>query len=120
MNLIINLSCVRLLLTNIDVFKMSKSKRLVSLCLVLLLIGCESTLKTRASVMRTWVGSHIDSLTEKIGAPTTKIERSVGGYVYTWVEYGQVQCSKNYITDADGIIVSWSYNNCSEYVKAVQ
>ena len=85
-----------------------------------MLIGCESTLKTRASVMRTWVGSHIDSLTEKIGAPTTRIERSNGGYVYTWIEYGQVQCNKNYITDADGIIVSWSYANCSEYVKVAQ
>lgn len=83
------------------------------------LSGCESTSTrvTRESYMRTWMGKHIDRLTHAMGAPNAKIERSTGGYVYTWIEYGQVQCKENYITDADGIVVSWSFANCSEYVR---
>lgn len=96
-----------------------KSLLSISIALCLLLVGCESTRRTRESVMDTWMGSHIDSLTYKMGAPTTKIQRSNGGYVYTWITYGQAQCNQSYVTDADGIVVSWSYNGCTKYVDVV-
>ncbi len=119
--LIVVLICVRYLQLKLDRNNMSKNKSLISLCLVmmLMLVGCESTYKKRSSVMRTWVGSHIDKLTYVKGAPSTKIQRSDGGYVYTWITHDQGQCNQNYITDADGIIVSWSFANCSEYVYVV-
>ena len=120
--LIVVLICVRYLQLKIDANNMSKNKSLISLCLVmmLMLVGCESTSVTRSSYMRTWMGKHIDKITYVEGAPSAKIERSTGGYVYTWKTYGQVQCNENYVTNEDGIIVSWSYSGCSEYVRLVK
>lgn len=87
--------------------------------LMTVLSGCESTTTTqkRSAFMRTWIGQHIDKLTYVEGAPSTRIERSDGGYVYTWISNEQIQCRENYVTDSDGIIVSWSYSGCTENVR---
>jgi hypothetical protein len=99
----------------------SKSFMAISLVLVMLILsGCESTSVTRSSYMRTLMGKHIDRVIYVEGAPSAKIERSTGGYVYTWKTFGQVQCNENYVTNEDGIIVSWSYSGCSEYVRLVK
>ena len=93
----------------------------ISLVLVMLILsGCESASVTRGSYMRSWMGKHIDRVILNEVAPSAKIERSTGGYVYTWRKFGQFQCNENYVTDEDGIIVSWSYSGCSEYVRLVK
>ena len=97
-----------------------KSYIVMSMTLAMLMLsGCESTstLQKRSVFMDTWLGKHIDRLTYIEGAPSTKIERSDGGYVYTWIWSGQVQCRENYVTDSDGIIINWSYAGCTEHVR---
>ena len=98
-----------------------KSFMAISLLLLMLILGgCESTSVTRSSYMNTLMGKHIDRVIYVEGAPSSKIERSTGGYVYSWKTYGRSQCNENYVTDEDGFIVSWSYSGCSEYVRLVK
>ncbi len=72
--------------------------------------------------MKSWVGSNIDDVTASWGAPESRIERSSGGYTYTWTtfssnQYGTNQCRQSFITDSIGTIVSWSYNGCPRFVR---
>lgn len=71
--------------------------------------------------MGSWVGHPIDGLTALWGAPESKISREDGGFTYTWTtfssnQYGVRQCRQSFVTDAQGIITSWSYNGCPKYV----
>jgi hypothetical protein len=96
---------------------MKRIKNYIFIPLFFILMGCAST--TRESVMNTWVGEPIDDLTAKMGAPTTKLARDDGGYVYTWVVFTEMQqCNTSYVTDAKGIIKTWSFSGCSKYVRA--
>ena len=83
-------------------------------------IGALSGCTTLDTTMGSWKGSSIDDLTASWGAPSSKISRQDGGYTYTWVsisssEYGVRQCSKTFVSNKAGVIVDWSYNNCSKY-----
>ncbi len=90
-------------------------KYLLAVLMTLVVYGCGTT---RESVMDSWVGSSIDELTEKWGAPSKSFARKDGGYTYTWIEFnGQSQCSQTFITDINGKIQSWSYNGCSARVR---
>ena len=51
-----------------------------------------------------------------------KYKLSDGGKVYTWKfttgdVYGFSTCRENFITNKHGIIVSWSYNGCTEDIR---
>lgn len=91
-------------------------KKYVLIALLLLMTGCATT--TRESVMQGWVGEPIDKLTEKMGAPTSRIQKTDGGYVYTWIVFNEMQqCNTTYVTDAQGTITTWSFSGCSKYVR---
>lgn len=72
--------------------------------------GCTTT----ESVMRSWVGEHIDKVTEVWGAPETRAGRSDGGAVYTWMTG---QCRQSLVVDPQGVVTRWSFNNCPRFTK---
>jgi len=81
--------------------------------LTLALSGCTTT----ESVMDSWVGYHIDEVTAAWGAPSGQIARSDGGHTYSWETtsgntYGVSTCTQSFVTDAEGYVRTWSYNNC--------
>ena len=76
---------------------------------------------TMNTVMKSWVGEPIDNLVSSWGAPDSRIARSDGGAVYTWVtvsgdQYGVQQCRQSFTTDSLDIIVGYSFNNCQWFV----
>lgn len=91
---------------------------ILSILISLLITGCAS----RESVMKSWMGNHIDDLTASWGSPSSIVDRSDGGKTYTWSEivgnaYGVHQCRQTFVTNSRGTIISWSYSNCSEHVR---
>ena len=72
--------------------------------------------------MSSWVGHSIDDVTASWGAPESRIPRNDGGATYTWTtfssnQYGVRQCRQSFITDSEGIVVSWAYSGCPRYVR---
>ena len=89
--------------------------RIIFIVAILFVLGgCAST----KTIMTSWVGSSIDDVAAKWGAPNAKMDRADGGNLYTWKTltsnmYGVSECNQSFITDPKGIIVSWSYSgNC--------
>ena len=85
---------------------------------VAILAGCAS----RRAIMKSWMGYHIDKATASWGAPESRISRNDGGFTYTWTtfssnQYGVQQCRQSFVTDSEGVIVSWSYSGCSRLVR---
>lgn len=88
-------------------------KFIVILLLCVFCFAC-ATLDDR---MQSWVGDSIDDVTASWGAPESQMNRADGGSVYTWRTtsgnaYGVNTCTQSFVTNAEGTIVSWSYNNC--------
>jgi len=95
-------------------------KKIKGILIALSIFGI-SACTTTDSIMSSWVGTSIDEFIAANGAPDSRISTSDGGRVYTWTtfgsnQYGGVsQCRQTFVTDARGIIRSWSYNGCPKY-----
>ena len=108
------------------------------LAVTVLFSGCASTQKmskrtattsagtipveTTQLVMDTWKGRSIDEVSDAWGAADLNMKRIDGGVTYTWITYssgknGVQQCRQSFVTDAAGIVVSWSYVDCPKYIK---
>ena len=95
-----------------------KKHFVIMLLVVFTLAGCASM----ETVMDSWTGKSIDDVTAMWGAPESVISRNDGGATYTWKtfrtnNYGIHECRQSFVTNSNGSIVSWSYNNCPRFVK---
>jgi len=93
-----------------------RASLLISL-ISLVLFGCTTT----KSVMKSWVGHPIDDVVAAWGAPDSRMARTDGGAVYTWItvsgnQYGVQQCRQSFTTNAESVVTGWSYNNCPRLV----
>lgn len=89
----------------------------LALCVALSLISCStSTMGTR---MTRRIGRPIDEVVLAQGNPSKVEKTPSGGFIYVWLHSRKTQevtltCNVKYLTDKDGIIMSWHYdgNNC--------
>jgi len=97
---------------------MKYAHNIAILLVIIIMTGCS----TRESYMESWVGTHVDDLTVSWGSPDSRMSRQDGGATYTWTsfssnEYGVHECRETFVTDKLGVVVSWSYNGCSAFVR---
>jgi len=91
---------------------------IVVLCSLVFVGGCT----TLENVMSSWVGEKSDNLLASWGAPDSTIQLDNGGKVLTWTtlegggEYPLRTCRKSFTVNSSGIIESWSYSDCDEFL----
>lgn len=90
-----------------------KSLLLIS---VLLMQSCMNT----DTIMRSWQGRHIEELMTNWGAPNTHSTLESGKAVYSWVSswgsaYMMNTCRQTFVTNPEGIIVSWRFAGCPQW-----
>jgi hypothetical protein len=87
-------------------------KLLISV-LVILLASCSTSLEQKLSK---YPGCSIDEVIERRGEPNEVTPLHNGGSIVSWRQrwgaYGENTCTVRFTCDSNGIILSYSYQNC--------